>query len=243
MITRAAGQAEDWRAALEERGARVVEVPCIRIAPPADPAPLRAAIADLAGFEWLLLTSPNGARAFAAGLDGRWPGGTRVAVVGPGTAREAAALGLPVDLVAARPDGRGLAASLLAAGDLPGARVLLPRGDLAATDLPVALRAAGACVVEVVAYQTEPDPDLPVALADALADGPPAWVALASGSAFRYLREAWPAEPPFAGVRLVTIGPRTSAVVRQAGFEVAAEASEPTAAGVVAAIAAAGPRR
>lgn len=229
LLTRAADQAEGWRAALEAAGAVVREAPCIRTRPDPD---LAAALAGLAGQDWLLLTSPNGATALMAALGGRWPGGPRVAVVGPGTARAAAALGLPVDHVADRPDGLGLAASLAALG-VAGARILLPRGDLAAGDLPAALRAAGAAVTEVVAYRTEPDPALAAALAAALADGVPDWVVLASGSAFDALRATW---PDLGGTRIATIGPRTSAAVRAAGFEVAAEAAEPTAAGIVAAI-------
>ena len=240
MITRAADQAEDWRGVLAARGARVIEVPCIRSTPTAELGVLATAAASLQGFRWVLLTSPNGVRAFAAALPRGWPGGPRVAVVGPGTARAAAAAGLPVDLVAERPDGLGLAAAQAAAGELAGGRLLLPRGDPARAALAAALRAAGADVTEVIAYRTAVDPDLREGLAAALALATPDWIALASGSAFRALRDAWPTTPSLAAVRLATIGPRTSAVVREAGFRVAAEAAAPTAEALALAIATAG---
>lgn len=230
MLTRAADQAGPWRAALQAAGARVVEVPCIAIAP-GDPAEMREALG--LPTEWGVLTSPNGARAVAAALGTAEPPWRRLAVVGPGTAAAAAAAGWRVDLQPRQADGAGLADLLVQAG-YHGSAVLVARGDLAHDDLPARLRKAGALVHEVVAYRTVADPALSGRLAAALAEGPPDWVVLASGSAFMHLHAAWPGG--LVRVKLAAIGPRTADVVRAAGLVVAAQAVAPTAEALVAAL-------
>ena len=45
-------------------GAQVIELPTIEIHPPADPAPLDRAIAELPSYDWLIFTSANGVRFF-----------------------------------------------------------------------------------------------------------------------------------------------------------------------------------
>ena len=78
VVTRAAAQTEELARPLRRLGARVVEVPTISIEPPADGgAALAAALADPARYEWLVVTSANGARAV---LD-RLPDARRLAEV------------------------------------------------------------------------------------------------------------------------------------------------------------------
>jgi uroporphyrinogen-III synthase len=224
LITRAPDQAEGLAAALRGLGAEVEELATIRIEPPEDPAALAAALADLPPDAWLVFTSANGVRAMP-----RWPA-TRLAAVGPATA---AALEVAVrapDLVADRQDGAGLAEALTRIG---GKLAVLPRGNLATPELPRALLDAGWEVREVVAYQTRTAPIDGAALAARLATLD--WVVFASGSAFKGLLEQ---VPPGAlrQVKLASIGPRTSQVIRAAGYEVAAEAARPTPEALAAAI-------
>lgn len=63
VVTRARAQASE----LTELGAEVVHVPVSQVADPEDGgAALRAAVAGIAGYDWLVLTSPNGVhRTFA----------------------------------------------------------------------------------------------------------------------------------------------------------------------------------
>ncbi len=64
--TRATHQNSRFTALLQAQGAEVIEYPCIAIAPPEDDRPLREALANLAHFDWLLLTSANTVLALAA---------------------------------------------------------------------------------------------------------------------------------------------------------------------------------
>ncbi|MDB5095617.1 MAG: Uroporphyrinogen synthase [Cyanobacteria bacterium RYN_339] len=226
LITRAPDQADGMARALQALGAETEELATIRIVP-GDPADLAAALANLPPNAWLVFTSANAVRAVAA-----WPT-TRLAAVGPATAAALAAAVRPPDLVAAQQDGLGLARALAAAG---GGLAVLPRGDLATPELPAALVAAGWRVREVVAYRTLPAELDGAALGARLGGGDFDWVVFASGSAFTSLAAQLPDARVLGGVRLASIGPRTSQVIRAAGFAVAAEALQPTPAGLAAAI-------
>jgi len=227
LITRAPDQAEGLTRALRAIGAETEELATIRIEPPEDPTALARALADLPPDAWLVFTSANGVRAMP-----RWPE-ARLAAVGPATAAALTAAVRAPDLVAERQDGEGLAATLIAAG---GKLAVLPRGDLATPALPARLAAAGWEVREVVAYRNRPAPLDGPALGQRLAAGAWNWVVFASGSAFTSLVSQLPDPAVLAGVRLASIGPRTSEVIRAAGFAVAAEARQPTPEGLASAI-------
>ncbi len=160
------------------------------------------------------------------------PGRPRWAAVGRATAEALVDAGLVVDLVADVPTGAGLAAALLAR-NAAGLRVLLPRADAAAGDLPRLLRAGGAVVDEVDAYRTvEGPPELATPLRAALsARRPPAAIVFASGSAVRgllKLAEATGVTAKVLGLPAVAIGPSTAASAREAGFRPVVEAAGPS---------------
>ncbi|MDQ3678441.1 MAG: uroporphyrinogen-III C-methyltransferase, partial [Actinomycetota bacterium] len=79
-VTRARAQASPLAARLRDLGARVVEAPTIRI------EPLAAELPDLADFDLLCVTSPNGARRLLELCrDARDLAGPAIAAIGPGT--------------------------------------------------------------------------------------------------------------------------------------------------------------
>ena len=63
--TRATHQNSRFSALLQTHGAEVIEYPCIAIVPPENDTPLREALANLAAFDWLVLTSANAVLALA----------------------------------------------------------------------------------------------------------------------------------------------------------------------------------
>ena len=69
VITRDRAQAGELTSRLSAAGAETIELPVIEIRPPADPAPLAAAIEHLHDYEWLIFTSANGVRYFLEALD------------------------------------------------------------------------------------------------------------------------------------------------------------------------------
>jgi uroporphyrinogen III methyltransferase / synthase len=164
VVTRARAQASELVGALGALGAATVEVPAIEVTDPADGgAALRDAAGRLGDWDWVVLTSPNGARRLldavaATGGDGRSFAGTRVAAIGPGTAEVLAAGNLVVDLV---PE-RFVAESLLDAFPDPPpdrqGRVLIARAAVARDVLPEGLTARGWAVDVVEAYRTTSAP-------------------------------------------------------------------------------------
>jgi uroporphyrinogen-III synthase len=219
---------------LTDAGATVEHVPLIAIGPPGDGgAALLAALADLDGFDWLVVTSANGAAAVGEAVADAPH--LRLAAVGAATAAELESrCGRPVDLVPIEPNSAGLLA------DFPGSRtyrVLVAQADRAGDQLAAGLRAAGHDVVAVEAYATRlapPDDRQLEALATADA------VVLASGSAVEsWASAAGAATPaaPFPGrASIVTIGRRTADVATRHGLAVGAVAAAPNDDAIVAAV-------
>lgn len=159
VVTRSREQASGLADELRARGADVVELATIELVDPADGgAALADAAADVAGYDWLVLTSVNSVERFMAHLhDARDLGGVQVAAIGPGTAQSLARHGVQADLL---PD-RAVAESLVdafAPAPAAGGRVLLPRAAVARDVLPDGLRAKGWRVDIVEAYRNRPAP-------------------------------------------------------------------------------------
>jgi len=157
IVTRPRHQASVLARKLRDAGAQALEVATIDIVDPADGgAALRDTAARVHEFDWVVVTSPNGAARFCDVLrDGRDLAGVKLAAIGTGTADALAARNLVADLV---PE-RFVAESLLEAFPLPpvgGGRVLLPRAAVARELLPDGLRSLGWTVEVVDAYRTVP---------------------------------------------------------------------------------------
>jgi uroporphyrinogen III methyltransferase / synthase len=235
VVTRTRQQASQLSAALHRAGADPVEVPVIELADPVDGGgALRAAAARLASYDWVVLTSPNGAQRLLTamaevGLDARAFGAARVAAIGPGTARALAAGGITADLV---PE-RFVAESLLdALGSVTGGgRVLLARAEVARDVLPEGLRAGGWAVDVVDAYRTVPAPVTDAQRAAVVAADV---ITFTSSSTVERTLEAIGAEalPPV----VACIGPVTAATARHHGLTVHVEAAAHTIDGLVAAL-------
>ena len=239
VVTRARAQAGELTAALEALGAEVIELPTIRIVPPADPEPLRRAAAEAASFDWIVFTSVNAVERFAAALEGtggdvRRLRGVRVCAVGPATAAALAARGARADVVPEAFVSDAAAGAMSAVDELRGRRILLPRASAARAALPEALRAAGARVVEVEAYATELDGRGAEAVRERLAAGEVDVVTFTAGSTVRAFAALVGTQ--LGRARVAAIGPVTSAAAREVGIRVDAEAAEHTVEGLVQAV-------
>ena len=244
MVTRAAEQATELVQRLEHLGAEVVLLPTVAFVDPGSWAPLDEEIRRLDSFDWLILTSQNAVRYFSRRCRelGVSPlsaqhSGLRVAAVGPATAETAAREGLRVDYVAQRHHGEALAEELKTA--VAGCRVLLPRSDRARADLPAALRASGAEVVEVIAYRTAEPDTLKSDAWKGFVHGEADVVTFASPSAFQNVADEIGIEE---FVRMANhcvvaaLGPVTAHAIRETGVPVSIEATKSTAAGLAEAI-------
>jgi len=202
-----------------ELGGEVVHVPLIEIADPADGGrALRQALLRLAAFDWLAVTSANGALRVGP-YAARHPS-LRLAAVGPTTARVLAeAAGRPADLVATVPRVEGLIAEFPRATS----RVLIAQADRAGAALADGLAAAGHHVEVVTAYRTvtrRPDPADVARLTTVDA------VVFASGSAATgWIHAVGRAAPAV----VIALGPATARTARTEGLAVTHVAPSPDA--------------
>jgi hydroxymethylbilane synthase len=225
----------DFADAADLMGFRHVHVPAMEIGASAD-SRLDAARRELATFDWVVVTSRRGVNVL---LDGLTPGpGPRWAAVGASTAEALEAHGVAVDVVPDEAEADALPEAIARVADLRGARVLLARADAAAASLPLRLRELGAEVDDVVAYTTSVGPDASrEAMVSALDDPDLEAVIFASGSAVRgVLALAGGDAARMRASKIITIGPRTSAAVREAGYEVTREARTRDSAGLATAL-------
>lgn len=204
-------------ALISARGFEPVHIGLIEVVDIEDSAPVHNALAALAGYDWLVVTSRHGAA--RVGAAAKLHPGLGLAAVGTTTAATLAALaGRAVDVVPTRQNAAGLIDAFPIAGS--NNRVLIMHADRATDELAVGLVGRGYTVEAVDAYSTrlrQPGPGDRSAAASADA------VLFASGSA----AEAWAATlraetPP----NVVAIGPTTAAMARQSGLEVTAVAAD-----------------
>ncbi|HUE27622.1 MAG TPA: uroporphyrinogen-III C-methyltransferase [Solirubrobacteraceae bacterium] len=227
-VTRARAQTSELASRLRALGAAVVEAPAIRIARIDGPAP------DLGGYDLLCLTSPNGVRVLferlvRAGRDARALAGIQVAAIGPGTAAALAEHGVTADVVPDRFVAEGLVEAL---ADVPVNRALIARAAQARDVLSDALRARGAEVDVLALYETVAEPlsaEQLVAVADA------DYLTFTSSSTVSFFLAAT-GDLATARARRVSIGPVTSAALREHGLEPDVEASRHDIDGLIAAL-------
>lgn len=207
IVTRPRGQAGPLVERIEALGHEVVECPLIEIVPAGDEP------VDTTGYDWVVVTSPNGAEHFARRRRGPLP---KLAAIGPGTAETLHTRGLTPDLVPAVSTQEGL----LAEFPRPPGRVLVAAARGARRELIDGLAADFVVLYDTVLVHPARAPDGDV-------------VVLASGSAAKAFA------PLGVGVPVVSIGPQTTRIAEALGLRVVAEARTHDLDGLVAAVAAA----
>jgi uroporphyrinogen-III synthase len=204
VVTRAPGQAEPLSSRIVELGHEVVLCPLIRI------DRIGGGPVELSAYDWVIVTSPNGADELMARARGR-PG--RFAAIGPGTAAALARAGVVADLVPAASTQEGLLAEL----PRPPGRVLFAAAEGARTLIADEIGADFLPLYRTTELRPLPPPGDVVVLASASA-----------ARAFGAIE---------AGIPAVSIGPQTTAAARQAGIRVIAEAQRHDLDGLVDAVA------
>ncbi|HEY2650613.1 MAG TPA: uroporphyrinogen-III C-methyltransferase [Solirubrobacteraceae bacterium] len=215
-VTRAREQASSLAARLRALGADVVEAPAIRI------VPLDGAAPDLGRYDLVALTSPNGVRLLFerlehAGRDARALAGTVVAAIGPGTAAELRSRGVIADVVPDRFVAEGLVEALR---DLPVRRALIARAAQARDVLPQALRERGVEVDVLKLYETVAEQ---LSESQLSAVGRADYLTFTSSSTVRFFLSA-AGQGAACDARILSIGPVTSATLRESGLEPDVEA-------------------
>jgi uroporphyrinogen-III synthase len=200
IVTRPWAQAEPLLNALRAEGFEPVACPVIETEP-IDDGPI-----DVSGYDWVIVTSANGAVELAGRHRGELP---RIAAVGEMTAAVLAAGDIAVDFVPSLASQEGLLAEL----PRPVGRALFVGAErarrLLVDELPADFRAVYR-TIELT--PSPPDGDLVLLASPSAAH---AWAKLGS---------TLPA---------ITIGPQTTAAARGAGLTVVAEAVTQSVAGLV----------
>lgn len=245
VVTRSAEQAPGLVEPLTALGAEVITMPVIAVAEPEDWGPADAAIERIGDYDWIVLTSVNGVerldarmRTHGLRLVSLWS--SRVAVVGSATAERARAYGIKPAVIPGAFRAEGVVEAMESIGPSPGRRVLIARAAEAREVLPDRLRELGFEVDVVAVYRlmtAEPDP----AVLRRLAAGDASAVLFASGGTARRFVETLHTAgldeaEVLADTAVASIGPVTTAVLRELGIEVAVEAVQSTAPALVKAV-------
>jgi len=268
LVGRARHQAGALSAELRKQGAQVLEIPFIEIRKPRSFRALDSALKDLDTYDWLILTSVNGVEAMWNRIEKRirrsvpksvssrprssrrsspaLAHGLRVAAIGPATKKAIEQHGIQVDVMPKEYIAESVVHNLK--GKVKGKRVLLVRAKVARDVIPRELRKAGAHVDVVEAYETVVPESSRRRLQAALEnpDKRPNVVTFTSSSTVKNFVELLGARRKSAllnGMRTASIGPVTSATLRELGLPVDIAAREFTIPGLVAAIVDAVPSR
>jgi uroporphyrinogen-III synthase len=257
VVGRARHQASALSSGLRELGATVLEIPFIEIRKPRSYKPLDSALENLRRYDWLILTSVNGVDALWArlrqlGLNKRELKHLKVAAIGPATKQAIEKHGIKVNVVPEEYVAESVVASLRT--QVAGKRVLLARARVARDVIPRELRKLGARVDVVEAYETVIPKSSGTRLRSILRDAKrrPHMITFTSSSTVRNFaavleRKMGRGRPrprnasPLDGIRFASIGPITSATLRELGLRVDIEAKEYTIPGLIKAMGSAQP--
>jgi uroporphyrinogen III methyltransferase / synthase len=236
-VTRDLRQAAELNEPLEALGAETVSLPMIEIREASDAGPLDRAIARLQSYDWLIFTSVNGVRHFVERLDRSSVDlrslKAKICAIGPATRAAVEALHLKAD----RMPEEYVAESLVKAfegDDLKGLRILLPRAAVARDLVPDELARRGAVVDVVEAYRTVVPENAATRIPEVLAR-PLHWITFTSSSTVKNFVSVAGKEA-LEGVKIASVGPVTSATLRECGLTADVEANPHTMAGLVKAI-------
>jgi uroporphyrinogen-III synthase len=244
VVTRTRQQASQLRRELEALGANVIELPTIEIVPPETYEPLDAALRKAGQYQWLVVTSANTVRVLAErmrlqGMEPSMPASMQVVAVGSATATALRKAGFSVDLVPAEYVAESVVDALRER--ISGARVLVARAAVARDVIPDELRRCGAIVDVVDAYRTvipEESQGKLQAIFSLHATLPDAVTFTSSSTVRNFFQLAQDSKTsiPMHALQAISIGPITSATLREYGWEPAAEADPHDVAGMVAAV-------
>jgi uroporphyrinogen-III synthase len=242
LVGRARHQAGSLSTSLRGQGASVMEIPFIEIRKPRSYQPLDEALKAIKNYDWLILTSVNGVEAMWERLRKLRIARSRlrhlqIAAIGPATKSAILKHGLKVKMVPEEYVAESVVKGLR--DKVNGKRVLLVRAKIARDVIPDELRASGAQVDVLEAYETV----VPEKSRDRLrkvmkSARRPHVITFTSSSTARNFAELLgnPNPSSLKNVQLASIGPVTSGTLRELGLPVAIEAREFTMGGLIRAI-------
>ncbi|MBV8052433.1 MAG: uroporphyrinogen-III synthase [Acidobacteriaceae bacterium] len=241
LVGRARHQAGALSSGLRKLGADVIEIPFIEIRRPRSYRPLDSALKHLRDYDWMILTSVNGVEAVwerlkTLRITRNGLAHLRVAAIGPATKKSIEKRGICVDVMPDEYVAESVVKSLR--NRISGNRVLLARAKVARDVIPRELAKLGAKIDVVEAYETVVPASSRSRLRACLKDPRcrPDVVTFTSSSTVRNFVTLLPEQSLLQRVRFASIGPVTSATLREFGLPVNIQAKEYTIPGLIDAI-------
>ena len=243
LVGRARHQASSLSASLRSLGASVIEIPFLEIRKPPSYQPLDDALKSINNCDWLILTSANGVEAMWERLRKlRIPRRNlthlQIAAIGPATKKAIVKHGLKVKMVPEEYVAESVVKGLR--DKVSGKRVVLIRAKVARDVIPEQLRASGAQVDVVEAYETVVPEKSRARLRKLMknASRRPHIVTFTSSSSVRNFAEllGQVKAGSLRSVQFASIGPVTSATLGELQMPATIEAREFTMGGLIRAI-------
>jgi len=250
LVSRAKKQAGALSSQLRDLGCEVIEIPFIEIRKPKSFRPLDIALANLNTYDWLILTSANGVEALFERMTKKKLNASalahlKIAAIGPATGAAIEKHGWSVTVTPKEYVAESVVSALRRR--VKGKRVLLVRAKVARDVIPRELRKVAAAVDVIEAYETVTPKSSATKLRTVLTSEKrkPHAITFTSSSTvknfvgllgLRAARATLKKAALNAGVHSASIGPVTSATLREFGLPVDIEAREYTIPGLVQAI-------
>jgi len=217
---------------LAELGAEITEFHTIKIMPPDDWSDLDRAISHIDNYDWIILTSVNGAKFFFQRLidkdrDIRDLKGVKICAIGSKTRQTIKQYGIKVDLVPEKYNAEGLIEAFTkgqspTAQSLSGMKFLLPRAEVARETFPERVRELGGEIDVFTSYKTVKPEVHGKRLKRFLKQGKISIATFTSASTFNNYMEIMgdDALDLLKDVTIAAIGPVTAKAVESAGLKV-----------------------
>ena len=240
MVTRTRKQAGVLSVQLRHLGADVFELPTIRIEEPVNMMDFGECVEDCHRYDWIVFTSPNGVDAFFTMFyklyhDARAIGGARIAAIGPGTANKIKSYHLAVDLLPEEFVAESLLDALLTeSGSVENLTFLWVKAEQTRDVLSKGLEDAGAIVDRAIAYRTVPETEDVTGGRQRFLDEGADVITFTSSSTVECFLDLKLPLPE--NLKIASIGPITSATLREHGLYVDIEAEQHDIPGLVRAV-------
>lgn len=235
VVTRTREQAGELSRQLAALGADVMELPTIRIAPPADKRDFAESVVDSPHYDWLIFSSPNGVKRFfqaffAVYEDIRELGGARLAAIGSGTAAELKKYGLMVDVMPRKAVAEELIAEFDRKADEFGgvahSTMLWVHSEQSRRVIHDELMKRHAIVDECIAYSIVPETEDASGNRERLRTEGADIITFTSSGTVRHFMDLQIPLP--SGCLIASIGPITSATLAEYGLKPDIESTEYT---------------
>lgn len=240
VVTRTRKQASGLSKQLEELGADVLEIPTIRIDPPKDLMGFGELVQQAHSYDWLLFTSPNAVESFFEMFykiydDAREIGPTKIAAIGPGTAKKIKEYRFAVDLVPETSVAEAFADALEEnIGTMDNLRMLWVRPEEARDILSKKLNEKRVILDEAIAYRTVAEDTDPTGAVERFKQEGADLITFTSSSTVEHFLDLGLMLPE--NLKMASIGPITSATMREEELTVDIEAEKHDIPGLIEAV-------